>query len=70
MKDERVVSEWKLCSSCHCTSRTWENNHINVYSGYLIAKRDVRRNLIGLKTTFVIAEPIKFRVSRLRLTSL
>ncbi len=26
-------------------------------------KRDVRRNLIGLKTTFIIAEPIKFRVS-------
>ena len=26
-------------------------------------KRDVRRNLIGLKRTFIIAEPIKFRVS-------
>ena len=35
-------------------------------------KRDVRRNLIGLKTTFVIAERIKFRVSscKPRLTSL
>ncbi len=26
-------------------------------------KRDVRRNLIGFKRTFIIAEPIKFRVS-------
>ncbi len=26
-------------------------------------KRDVRRNLIGLKRTLIIAEPIKFRVS-------
>ncbi len=26
-------------------------------------KRDVRRNLIDLKRTFIIAEPIKFRVS-------
>ncbi len=26
-------------------------------------KRDVRRNLIGLKRTSVIVEPIKFRVS-------
>ncbi len=25
-------------------------------------KRDVRRNLIGLKRTSIIAEPIKFRV--------
>ena len=35
-------------------------------------KRDVKRNLIGLKRTFIIAEPIKFRVSswKLRLTSL
>ena len=35
-------------------------------------KRDVRRNLIGLKRTFIIAEPIKFRVSswKPRLTSI
>ncbi len=34
-------------------------------------KRDVRRNLIGLKRTSIIAEPIKFRVSwKPRLTSL
>ena len=26
-------------------------------------KRDIRRNLIGLKRTSIIAEPIKFRVS-------
>ena len=35
-------------------------------------KRDVRRNLIGLKRTSIIVEPIKFRVSsrKPRLTSL
>ena len=35
-------------------------------------KRDARRNLIGLKRTSIIAEPIKFRVSswKPRLTSL
>ena len=35
-------------------------------------KRDVRRNLIGLKRTSIIAEPIKFHVSswKPRLTSL
>ncbi len=53
-----------------------ENNPVSLFDLFhndvKRGKRDVRRNLIGLKRTSIIAEPIKFRVSswKPRLTSL
>ena len=65
LSNERVM---KTDHFCFRKPITMDLFHNDVKRG----KRDVRRNLIGLKRTFIIAEPIKFRVSswKPRLTSL